>query len=242
MSGSPAAGGPGSPDRPPGADPRGPAGSAPVEPPRPTTPAQAWAELAAGNERFVADTPLHPNQNAERRHRLTSGQAPLASFFGCADSRVAAEVIFDQGLGDLFVVRTAGHVVGPTELGSLEFGAVDLAIPLIVVLGHDSCGAIKASVEAVRSGRMPGGFVRDLVERVMPSVIAAQRGGAATTDEVVAEHVRQTVRLLPERSSVIADRIDDGRLAVVGLTYALSRGRASIVDVVGDIGEPGPTP
>ena len=122
---------------------------------RPSSPAQAWAELQAGNERFISGSPLHPNQSIEHRGELASGQKPFATFFGCSDSRVAAEVIFDQGLGDLFVVRTAGHVLGPTALGSLEFGASVLEIPLIVVLGHDSCGAVKAALSAYSDGDMP---------------------------------------------------------------------------------------
>lgn len=200
---------------------------------RPDTPADAWAALRAGNERFVAGCPRHPNQSVEYRHELTKGQRPFATFFGCSDSRVAAEVIFDQGLGDLFVVRTAGHVVSPTELGSLEFGALVLDIPLIVVLGHDSCGAIKATTAAYDSGAMPPGFLRDLIERVTPSVIASYRRGSTTTDEVEAEHVRQTVQLIRERSRIIAERIDDGRLAILGLTYALAQGRARVVGHLG---------
>ena len=104
------------------------------------TPAEAWAKLARGNDRFVAGDHWHPNQDAARRDSLTEGQTPFAVFFGCADSRVAAEIIFDRGLGDLFVVRTAGHVIDPGVLGSIEFGVAILDIPLVVILGHDSCG------------------------------------------------------------------------------------------------------
>lgn len=204
---------------------------------RPSSPAQAWAELQAGNERFISGSPLHPNQSIEHRGELASGQKPFATFFGCSDSRVAAEVIFDQGLGDLFVVRTAGHVLGPTALGSLEFGASVLEIPLIVVLGHDSCGAVKAAMAAMDSGEMPSGYLRELVERVTPSVVASYRRGAERADAVEAEHVRQTVGLIQERSRVLAERIDAGQMAIVGLTYALSEGRAGLVDHIGDIGQ-----
>lgn len=205
--------------------------------PRPQTPAEAWVSLREGNTRFVEGRAAHPNQGAERRNELAAGQKPFATFFGCSDSRVAAEVIFDQGLGDLFVVRTAGHVVGPTELGSLEFSTKILDVPLIVVLGHDSCGAVKATVEALQSGSMPDGYLRDLVERVLGSAIAAERAGITDIDQTMVEHVRQTVRLLAERSPDIEARIQQGRLAVVGLTYALADGRASVVEVAGDIGE-----
>ena len=119
----------------------------------------------------------HPNQDVAIRHRLAGKQQPFAIFFGCADSRVAAEIIFDRGLGDLFVVRTAGHTVDSSVLGSMEFGVGVLGIPLIVILGHDSCGAVNAAVDAMTSGDLPGGFVRDIVERVMPSVLAASKHG-----------------------------------------------------------------
>ncbi|GMA40522.1 carbonic anhydrase [Mobilicoccus caccae] len=209
---------------------------------RPQTPAEAWRELLAGNGRFVSGDVQHPNQDAARRADIAGGQRPFATFFGCSDSRVAAEVIFDQGLGDLFVIRTAGHVVGPTELGSMEFGAEVLDIPLIVVLGHDSCGAVGATMEAVESGTMPKGLIRDLVQRIMPSVVAGKHQGMTSVDELMAEHVRQTVNLIVERSTRCAERVEDGRLAIVGLTYTLADGRASIAEVVGDIGEsPAPT-
>lgn len=205
--------------------------------PRPETPAQAWAALKAGNARFVAGTPEHPNQDAARRGELTGGQAPFATLFGCGDSRCAAEVIFDQGLGDLFVVRTAGHVIHEGVLGSLEFGTEVLGVPLIVILGHDSCGAVKAAVQHYQGGSMPGGFIRDIVERVTPSVIAAANNGSTATDEVEAEHVRQTMRLIDERSQLIHAAVEEGRCAIVGLTYALAEGNARRVSAIGDIGE-----
>lgn len=202
---------------------------------RPSTPTEAWCELRSGNERFVSGKPKHPNQGADRRHRLAAGQRPFSTLFGCSDSRVAAEVIFDQGLGDMFVVRTAGHVAGPTELGSLEFGAEILEIPLIIVLGHDSCGAVTSTMDAFESGRMPGGFLRDLVERVTPSVNAAMRKGADSVDAIVAEHVKQTVHLIEQRSRVVAERVADGRLAIVGLVYKLAEGNAHVVSMLGHV-------
>lgn len=197
------------------------------------TPAEAWAKLARGNARFVAGKHSHPNQDAARRDSLTEGQRPFAVFFGCADSRVAAEIIFDRGLGDLFVVRTAGHVVDPGVLGSIEFGVAILDIPLVVILGHDSCGAVSATVEAVRNGVLPGGYIRDIIERVTPSVLAARQAGMSTADEIEAEHVRHTLRLLTERSRLVSDRVASGQLAVVGAVYNIGDGRARILDSVG---------
>lgn len=201
--------------------------------PRPWTPAEAWAKLARGNERFVAGDYMHPHQDAARRDSIKGRQRPFAIFFGCADSRVAAEIIFDRGLGDLFVVRTAGHVIDPGVLGSIEFGVAILDIPLVVILGHDSCGAVAATVKAVQTGVLPGGYIRDIVERVTPSVLAANQAGMSTPDEIEAEHVRHTLNLLAERSRLIGDRIATGRLAVVGAAYNLGDGRARIVDSVG---------
>jgi carbonic anhydrase len=199
----------------------------------PWTPAEAWAKLARGNDRFVAGDYQHPHQDAARRDSLKEKQRPFAVFFGCADSRVAAEIIFDRGLGDLFVVRTAGHVIDPGVLGSIEFGVAILDIPLVVILGHDSCGAVAATVNAVRNGVLPGGYIRDIVERVTPSVLAAHQAGMTTADEIEAEHVRHTLGLLTERSRLIGDRVASGRLAVVGAVYNLGDGRARIVDSVG---------
>src|SRR5690625_4697926 len=115
----------------------------------PLTPAQAYAALIAGNNRFINGQMLHPSQDIARRSELSDGQHPFADCFGGAASRVAAEVIFDRGLGDLFVVRTAGHVVDTTVVGSIEFGVDLLGAPLVVVLGHDNCGAIAGAREAM---------------------------------------------------------------------------------------------
>jgi carbonic anhydrase len=197
------------------------------------TPAQAWDELLDGNRRFVDGQSTNVDQDPQRRAELASSQHPFALVFGCGDSRVAAEIVFDQGLGRLFVVRTAGHVVDPGVLGSIEFGVDVLSIPLVVVLGHDSCGAVGASLDSVATGTLPKGFIRDIVERVMPSVLAAQRAGLSTTEDVVAEHVRQTVRLLVDRSAVLAEAVDRGACAVLGLVYALDEGAVSVVEAIG---------
>src|SRR5689334_1959788 len=162
---------------------------------------EAFEVLLAGNRRFVAGTPEHPNQDAARRRDVAPAQAPFAVLFGCSDSRVAAEIVFDRGLGDLFVVRTAGHVVDTGVLGSLEFGVDVLEVPLVVVLGHDACGAVKATLDAHAGGVMPGGYVRDVVELVTPSVLAARRRGVEDVDGVVHEHALATAALLVERSA-----------------------------------------
>jgi carbonic anhydrase len=153
--------------------------------------------------------------------------------FGCSDSRLAAEIIFDRGLGDLFLVRTAGHVAGPEVLGSIEYGVSVLDCPLVVVLGHDSCGAVAATRAALTDGLAATGYVRDVVERVTPSVLAARAAGLTHDDDIIAEHIRHTVDLLLDRSRVLADQVTTGRTALVGLSYRLADGSARLVTARG---------
>jgi carbonic anhydrase len=202
-----------------------------------TNPVSAWKSLKEGNERFVAGQPEHPSQSVEHRASLAKGQTPTVALFGCGDSRVAAELIFDQGLGDMFVVRTAGHVIDSAVLGSIEFAVAVLGVPLIVVLGHDSCGAVKATLSALDEGVLPGGFVRDLVERVTPSILLGRREGLTRPDEFEARHVVETAAQLMARSTTIAQKVAAGELAIVGATYHLADGQVALRNVIGDIGE-----
>ena len=197
----------------------------------------AWKALKEGNQRFVEGKPEHPSQSIEHRTSLADSQQPTAVVFGCADSRVAAEIIFDQGLGDMFVVRTAGHVIDSAVLGSIEYAVTVLNVPLIVVLGHDSCGAVKATLSAIDDGAVPGGYVRDVVERVTPSILLGRRDGLTRVDEFETRHVNETAAQLRRRSTAIAERLDAGSLAIAGLTYHLADGRVVLRDYLGDIGE-----
>ncbi|GAA1734354.1 MULTISPECIES: carbonic anhydrase [Dietzia] len=200
-----------------------------------TNPISAWASLRDGNHRFVDCEMRHPSQNTQRREQLVAAQHPKAVLFGCSDSRVAAEIIFDQGLGDLFVIRTAGHIIDTAVLGSIEYAVHVLDTPLIVVLGHDSCGAVKATVDALATGEIPPGFLRDVVEKVSPSILNGRREGLSSIDDFEARHVLETGELLQQRSKIISDRIDSGELAIVGVTYKLSDGRAYLRSVLGDV-------
>jgi carbonic anhydrase len=202
-----------------------------------TNPVTAWKALKEGNERFVAGQPEHPSQSVEHRASLANGQKPTVALFGCGDSRVAAELIFDQGLGDMFVVRTAGHVIDSAVLGSLEFAVGALGVSVIVILGHDSCGAVKATLAALDDGALPGGYVRDLVERVAPSILLGRREGLSRADEFEARHVVETGTQILERSSAIARAVASGDLAIVGATYHLADGRVVLRNIIGDIGE-----
>jgi carbonic anhydrase len=201
-----------------------------------TSPITAWKALTEGNERFVAGMPAHPSQSIEHRASLADGQKPTAVVFGCADSRVAAEIIFDQGLGNMFVVRTAGHVLDSAVLGSIEYAVTVLKVPLIVVLGHDSCGAVKATLSALDDGEVPGGYVLDIVERVTPSILLGRREGLTRVDEFEARHVTETAKQIVGRSRAVSEAIDSGDLAIAGVTYHLADGRAVLREHVGDIG------
>lgn len=202
-----------------------------------STPPGAWRALRDGNKRFVDGAPIHPNQGHVRVAELAGGQAPTAVLFGCGDSRVAAEVIFDQGLGDMFVVRTAGHILDSAVIGSIEYAIEVLNVPLIAILGHDRCGAVAATLKTLDTGIMPPGYIRDIVERLTPSILAGRRDGLTEINDFTAQHVQETGWLLMERSRIIADRVRDGRAAIVGLTYELAEGKVHLRGSVGDIGE-----
>ncbi len=188
------------------------------------SPAEALRLLWEGNRRFTTGRRLLPHQDADYRTALAKAQRPFAVIFGCSDSRLPAEIIFDQGLGDLFVVRTAGHVVGGEVLGSIEYAVAVLKTPLVAVLGHDSCGAVAAALTAVREGKAPEGFIREVVERVMLSALTVPEPQRADPRAIVEEHIRYTTEMLVRRSAVIAEGVTAGRCGVVGLSYLLSEG------------------
>ncbi|SDS86688.1 carbonic anhydrase [Brevibacterium siliguriense] len=192
-------------------------------------PNQAWNRLLEGNQRFVDDVPRHPNQDTARRESLSDSQTPFVTLFGCSDSRVAAEMIFDVGLGDMFVVRNAGQVIDPVTLGSLEYGVEMLGTPLLVVLGHDSCGAVTAAYNAYDSGETPPGFISDVVARILPTVARARKNGRTTINETVGQNTMDTVDKIMQLSTIIKTAVDDGRLIIVGLTYQLHDGRTTVV-------------
>ena len=193
------------------------------------SPAQAWKRLKDGNQRFVEGISEPPNQDSSRRTLLSGGQFPFACIFGCGDSRLAAEIIFDLGLGDAFVVRTAGQVIENGVLGSIEYAVEEFKTPIIMVLGHDSCGAVTAARNAAQTGDMPPGFIRNLVERILPSVIAPSLPPHAHVNDMVREHTRQTAMRITEQSHIVSDAVLSGEVAVIGVFYHLRDGKAELV-------------
>ncbi len=209
----------------------------------PETPDEALRFLLDGNERFVRGHAEHPHQGAERRAAAADGQRPFAVLFGCSDSRVAAEIVFDRGIGDLFVVRTAGHIVGAEVLASVDFAVAVLEAPLVVVLGHDSCGAVGAALQAHESGVTPPGHLSHIVERLTPLVLEARAANVTDVDEVGREHGRRTAQALLEQSALLRERVEAGACGVVVLAYDLVDGRTHVTAAHGvPVPEPVPEP
>ena len=202
----------------------------------PKTPREAWKAMLDGNRRFVTGEPAHPRQDIDRREALAQKQTPFAALFGCADSRLSAEIIFDVGLGDFFVVRNAGQVIGETILGSLEYAVEVLGVPIILVLGHDECGAIRATIDDVE-GKMNanGQFIHRLVDQIRPTVLAANAQGKHEIDEVTELHVQDTINEMLTSSKLIANAVKAGKLAVVGANYKLTLGEIHPIVTIGDI-------
>ncbi|MDX2230450.1 MAG: carbonic anhydrase [Leptolyngbyaceae cyanobacterium bins.349] len=188
------------------------------------TPDQALAKLMEGNQRFVARKRLNPHQDAVRLTEVAMGQAPFAAILSCADSRVVPEIAFDQGIGDLFVVRVAGNVATTEDVASEEYAVGVLGSPLLLVLGHERCGAVDA---AIKGGELPG-VIESLVLAIRPAVQAAEKEAGDRLTNAVKANVRLQVQRL-QSSSVIASAIQQGKLKVVGAYYDLDTGAISLV-------------
>jgi carbonic anhydrase len=200
---------------------------------------EALERLRAGNRRFVADDrSQHSIASEARRRELADGQTPFAIILGCADSRVPAEIIFDQGLGELFVIRVAGNIVAPSQVGSVEFAAEQYGTRLVVVLGHSRCGVVLATLEELRRPtESQSRNLRSIVDRVRPSVEALlQTKPRHDEDGLVREAVRANVRVsanqLRHGSEVLEQLIQERGLAVVGAEYSLETGVVDFFDGV----------
>jgi len=195
------------------------------EKPQPVNPDQALKRLLEGNKRFIGGKRQSPNQSRLRLQETAVAQYPFASILGCADSRVPAEIVFDQGLGDLFVVRLAGNVVSPTAIGSLEFATAVLGSQLIVVLGHERCGAVQAAIK----GELIPGRIGTFVEDIKPALARVKNKSGDAVDNAVVANVQYQVELLQGTSSMLTPLIQEGKLKIVGGRYDLDTGEVTIV-------------
>ncbi len=187
---------------------------------------EALQDLIAGNERFIAGNTIHPNQSPDIREKLARGQSPKVAVIACADSRVSPEIVFDQGLGDLFVTRVAGNVANDMILGSLEYAVGHLGVELIVVLGHERCGAI---IAAVQGGTAPG-HIGSIIEAIAPAVAKTNELTDNRIDDVAKENVRIVVGQVESAAPILNERVKEGRLKVVGAVYHLGSGTVEIID------------
>jgi carbonic anhydrase len=187
------------------------------------TPDSVLAELKTGNAHHVRHQYQHPHETLARQRELVTGQHPHAEILSCADSRVPPEIIFDQGLGDVFVVRVAGNVATDTEIGSLEYGAVHLHIPLLVVLGHESCGAVTAAVQ----GGNAEGHIAALLSLIKPAVDKSRSLPGNPVANAVRSNVQMVVQQLRSSTPVLSELIAHGKLKIVGGVYSLETGEVT---------------
>ena len=189
---------------------------------------QALERLREGNQRFVANQLVYDSQAREmRRQAAKDGQAPFAIILGCSDSRVPAEIIFDQGLGDLFVIRVAGNIVAPSQIGSVEFAVENFATPLVVVMGHSGCGAVEATINELKnSSETSSGNLNSIIDRISPAI--APLMSSFTGDELMAAAVRANIHeateSLRQGSASLQQKTAEGELLIVGAEYSLEHG------------------
>ncbi len=190
------------------------------------TPAQAMARLVEGNARFVSGHPQHPRQAPDRRAELATSQRPFAVILGCSDSRTGPEILFDQGLGDLFVAREAGNVVDDHTLGSIEYGIEHLHAPLVVVLGHKRCGAVAAARDTVAAKGHAEGHIESLVAAIRPAVEATVGQDVEATCKA---NVRNMIRALRTSEPVLRRMAESGEIKIVGAYYDLDTGEVTFL-------------
>lgn len=210
-----------------GASPQGRAASPQA---RPTTPAAAFARLMAGNQRWVSGNLQHPDRDPDRREFVAEKQQPFGSVLSCIDSRVPPELLFDTGLGDLYVMRTGGEAVGPVVTGSVEYGPMTSGTPLIVVLGHQRCGAVEASYNSLRDGKPLPGNLEAIAKALRPAYDETIRQGspADPVDTMARNQVTLTAAALRSNQD-LAPLVKKGTLAVVGAYYSLDTGKVEVL-------------
>jgi carbonic anhydrase len=188
------------------------------------------SKLMDGNTRFATGALGQKDLGEARRQELTKGQHPFATVLTCSDSRVAPEIIFDQGLGDIFIIRDAGNVVEPVTLGSIEYGVEHLHTPLLVILGHEKCGAVAAALDTKGE---PEGNIGAILKKIMPAVKTAKKAGKdreGTLDLAIQENVRNTYKNVM-KSKVVSELVHEGKLRIIGAEYYLGTGKVEMVDL-----------
>jgi carbonic anhydrase len=192
---------------------------------------QALQRLMAGNRRFVTGVPVNQGRDSVRRAAVAEHQNPFAVILGCSDSRVLPEVVFDEGIGDLFLVRVAGNTANdPALLGSIEYSAGHLGSVLLVVLGHQGCGAVKATIDHVQKGAVEPGHIEAFVDPIIPAVQAvAGQPADQLVDAAIQQNVRLQVQQLSNSMPVLAPLVSAGKLKVVGAEYHLETGQVALV-------------
>ena len=190
-------------------------------------PAEAISRLKDGNGRYTNGNQQHPRQSTEQRVESIKSQHPFATIVSCSDSRVPPEIVFDQGLGDLFIVRVAGNVINDEGLGSVEYSVDHLGTRLILVLGHQSCGAVKAARETIAAKGKAPGHIESLVRAIKPAVEATAKDDLETT---VKANVKNVVNALRSSTPILKPKVDSGELRVLGAYYSLDTGAVSFLD------------
>ena len=197
---------------------------------------EALMRLQEGNKRFVEGKSTYNTNDARRRNELVDGQTPFAIILGCSDSRVPAEIVFDQGLGNLFVIRIAGNIVAPSQIGSIEFAVETFQTPLVVVLGHTRCGAVAATLNQIRQPQASRSqHLRSILERIRPAVEPLSEIRTDLTPEQLLErairsNIRMSVNQLRHGSSFLEKIHDSGSLWIVGAEYSLESGEVDFFE------------
>jgi len=187
---------------------------------------EALARLMEGNARFVSGNVCHPNQNDESLAKAVSGQQPFAVVVSCSDSRVPPEILFDQGIGDIFVIRTAGEVMDNATIGTVEYAVEHLHVPLIVVLGHDDCGAVKAAIE----GGVQPGQITYIVDAITPAVNTARGMNGDLLNNSINVNTQDVAGQLRSTSPILSEAAQTGTLQIVAARYHLDTGAVELLD------------
>lgn len=195
-------------------------------------PDEALDYLIRGNEAFLKDEAASPPIGSQRRLELARGQAPFCAYVTCSDSRVPPELLFGRGLGELFIIRNAGNTIDTVAMGSIEYAVAELRVPLVVVMGHESCGAVKAAQAVVETNARFPGAIDDMIQPIIPAVLDVRdKHGRIDTNEAIRQNVRRVVnRLRNEADPLLLNPQREGKLKIVGAHYNLNDGRVDFFD------------